>query len=505
VFKRVLVANRGEIARRVIRTLHVLGVEAVVVHSDVDRGEPFVREADLAIAIGGEDAASSYLDAKKILAAAKAAGAEAIHPGYGFLSESPEFARACEGAGLRFVGPGPDAIAKLGDKKSARELAAQVGVQVVPGGEVGADNRAARELAKRIGFPVLIKSAGGGGGKGMRRVGSLDEMDEALSAARRESRAAFGTDALILEKLVEGARHVEVQVLGDGDRVLPVLERDCSLQRRHQKVVEECPSPRIDGAVRTKLLADAAKLATAGGYENAGTLEFLLTSRGDLYFLEVNARLQVEHPVTEMVCGLDLVGWQLAIASGVRFTQRALVVEPRGCAIEARICAEDPASGFLPQSGTVVRARWPAGPGVRVDAGVESGSVVTPHFDSLLAKVIAWGSDRDEARRRLLEALRQTLIVGVTTNLPFLVATLGSARFRTGDYETKSIERGEFVLDPTAGAPPEDVLVLAASAPKPRPAAPPSTAAAGAVPADAMPGPFDATDAFRMVQEASPG
>jgi acetyl/propionyl-CoA carboxylase alpha subunit len=340
----------------------------------------------------------------------------------------------------------------------------------------------------------------------MRRVDRLDDLDEALGAARRESRSSFGSDALILEKLVEGARHVEVQILADASgRVVPILERDCSLQRRHQKLVEECPSPRVDAAARTKLLTDAGRLASAGGYENAGTLEFLLTPKGEAWFLEMNTRLQVEHPVTELVCGLDLVAWQLTIACGIGFTARRPVFEPRGHAIEARVYAEDPASGFLPQSGTLTRVRWPEGPGIRVDAGVRTGSVVTPYYDPLLAKIVAWGADREEARRRLALALRETFLAGITTNVPFLAAALRTPRFKNGDYDTASVERGGFELDPAAGGAPPDALLLAAAALRERPAATGAGARVPDVPGASGPepgavaGPWDAADTFRIV------
>jgi acetyl/propionyl-CoA carboxylase alpha subunit len=502
MFKRVLVANRGEIARRIMKTLKVLGIEAVAVHSEADRLAPFVQEADLAVELGPAEAAASYLDGAKILAAARATRAEAIHPGYGFLSENAGFAAACENEGIKFIGPGSAAMEKLGNKKAAREVAEAAGIPVVPGGEVGADNRAAREVAKKVGFPVLVKSAGGGGGKGMRRVTHLDDLDEALGAARRESMSAFGTDALILERYVEGARHVEVQILGDAaGQVLPIMERDCTLQRRHQKVIEECPSPKVDAALRKRLLEGAAKLAGAAGYENAGTLEFLLTPEGETYFLEMNARLQVEHPVTELVCGLDLVAWQIWIASGVRFAQKKPDMQMRGHAIEARVYAEDPATGFLPQSGTLSRVRWPEGPGIRVDAGVVTGSVVTPHYDPMLGKVIAWGSDREQARARLVEALRGTLLVGLTTNVPFLVETLHSGRFRNSTYDTTSLDRGDFELNPVKDPVPDEVLMLARAAmrEKPKAKAEPRTAPS-TTPAPAPErGPWDASDSFRIV------
>jgi acetyl/propionyl-CoA carboxylase alpha subunit len=494
-FKRVLVANRGEIASRIFRTLRVLGIETVAVHSDADRDAPFVREADLAVAIGPAPAAQSYLDGAKILAAAKATGSEAIHPGYGFLSENAGFAAACEKAGVTFIGPPSSAMEKLGNKRAARELAASAGVPVVPGAELGADDAAAAPIAAKVGYPVLVKAAAGGGGKGMHRVERPEDLAAALASARRESKAAFGSDALILERYVEGARHVEVQVLGDAaGEVAPILERDCTLQRRHQKVVEECPSPKVDAALRKKLLEGAARLAAAAGYRSAGTLEFLLTPKGEAFFLEMNTRLQVEHPVTELVCGLDLVAWQVAIAAGLKFADKRPPSEPRGHAIEARVYAEDPAAGFLPQSGTLTRVRWASGPGIRVDAGVESGSTVTPHYDPMLAKVIAWGANREDARRRLLAALKETLLVGLTTNVPFLVATLASERFRSGSYDTTSLGRGEFELDPAKGSVPDEVRALAAAA---RPAG-----GGGGTRVERKPTPWDASDGFRLLGAA---
>jgi len=443
VLRRVLVANRGEIARRVLRTSREMGISSAAVYSDADADAPFVREADVAVRIGPAPAAESYLDAARIVAAARAAGADAVHPGYGFLSENAEFARACEAAGLVFVGPPAAAIEQMGSKANARALMEAAGVPVIPGFAcAGLDDGAIAERAQQLGFPVLVKASAGGGGKGMRIVRGRAELAEALASARRESRAAFGDDALLVERCFEEARHVEIQIFGDSHGALVHLfERDCSLQRRHQKVIEEAPAPGLDAGLRARLGAAAVAAGKAIGYQGAGTVEFLLDHGGAFHFLEVNTRLQVEHPVTEAITGLDLVRLQIEVAQGapLPFAQDDLAIA--GHAIEARLYAEDPAQSFLPATGRVALWQVPALPGLRVDSGVEAGSAVGIHYDPLLAKVVAHGANREEARERLVRALRELAVAGVVTNRDFLIAALEAPAFRAGRVETRFFER----------------------------------------------------------------
>ncbi|MDX6688656.1 MAG: acetyl-CoA/propionyl-CoA carboxylase, biotin carboxylase, biotin carboxyl carrier protein [Solirubrobacteraceae bacterium] len=463
-FSTVLVANRGEIAVRVIRTLQRLGIRAVAVYSDADVDAPHVRLADAAMAIGPAPAGESYLRAGTMLEAAHKSGSQAIHPGYGFLAERAEFARRCADAGITFIGPPPAAIELLGDKISAKLIAQRAGVPVVPGIEragLGDDDIVAWAQADSARLPLMVKAAAGGGGRGMRTVHTLAELPEALRSARREALAAFGDDALLAERYVERARHIEVQLLADAHGgVVHLGERECSLQRRHQKLVEESPSPAVDDELRARLGEAAVALAREAGYVGAGTCEFLVDARDAtaFSFLELNARLQVEHPVTELVCDLDLVEAQLRVAAGepLWFAQEDVALH--GHAVEARVCAEDPQQGFLPRTGRIVAYREPAGPGVRVDSGVAAGSEVTAHYDSLLAKVIAHAPTRDEALDRLDAALAQTAILGVTTNTPFLRRLLADPRVRAGDLDTGLAEG----MAPPA--PDRDADVLAATA-----------------------------------------
>jgi acetyl/propionyl-CoA carboxylase alpha subunit len=431
---KALVANRGEIACRILRTLREMGIPSVGVFSDVDRDAPHVWMADEAVELGG---VRSYLDIDAVIAAARKTGATAIHPGYGFLSQSAPFARACREAKITFVGPSPEAMVALGDKRGSRKTAEDHGIPVVPGERECDTLDKCKAAGDRIGYPILIKAAGGGGGKGMRLVREPAELAEAFEAAKREASSSFNDDRLIVEKYVSPARHVEVQILGDGKDAVSLAERECSLQRRYQKVIEEGPSAAISPKTRQGLFDSAAKLARAVGYANAGTVEFLVGPDGQHYFLEVNTRLQVEHPVTEMVLGMDIVRCQIEIAQGGR-----LPAPPwkRGHAIEARVNAEDPYAGFLPQSGKVLMLEWPHRPHVRVDAGIREGTTVQPFYDPLLAKVIAWGEDRELARRRLIEALRETVILGVTTNQPFLLQLLESEFFVKGETFTTTLE-----------------------------------------------------------------
>jgi acetyl/propionyl-CoA carboxylase alpha subunit len=436
-FRKVLVANRGEIAARVVRTLREMGIPSVAVFSDADRGALHARSADERVAIGPAPAAESYLSAGRILDAARKVGADAIHPGYGFLSERASFARACRDSGIAFIGPSPESMERLGDKAAARKTALRLGVPVVPGVEgVDSVDQAKRE-ADRVGYPVLLKAAGGGGGRGMRFASDAAELAAAFEGARREAEAAFGDGRLFLEKRVHPARHVEVQVLGDGKDAVALGERECSLQRRYQKVVEESPSPAVTPRIREAMERAAVALARDAGYAGAGTVEFLLGHDGSFYFLEVNARLQVEHPVTEMRFGIDLVRAQIEIAAGGRVPAPA---RPRGHAIEARLNAESAASGFLPQTGTVIFLEWPSGEGIRVDAGIGQGSTVHVHYDSLLAKLIAHGKDREEARKRLVAALRGLALLGLATNQGFLIDLLEDRAFVTGETFTHTVE-----------------------------------------------------------------
>jgi 3-methylcrotonyl-CoA carboxylase alpha subunit len=437
MFTRILIANRGEIAVRIIRACREMGISPAVVYSAADAGALHVRLADVAVPIGPAPAAESYLRTEAIIAAAQQVGAQAIHPGYGFLSENAAFARACRDAGLVFIGPPPEAIHAMGGKIGARKLAVEAGVPVVPGYD-GADQSvdALAAEAVRIGFPLLIKASAGGGGKGMRVVNGPDEFVAALEGARRESRAAFGDATVFLERLILRPRHVEIQVLADSHgNVVHIGERECSIQRRHQKIVEEAPSPALDPELRATMGAAAVRVAQAAGYVNAGTVEFVLGADGGFYFLEMNTRLQVEHPVTEQVSGLDLVQLQIAIADGAQlpFTQEQ--IEFRGHAIEVRLYAEDPVT-FLPAIGQVSALLFPHGPGVRIDAGLESGDEVSVHYDPMIAKLVVTAGDRPAAVRRLQRILAETLVLGVTTNVPLLRALAEHPAFAAGDTHT---------------------------------------------------------------------
>jgi 3-methylcrotonyl-CoA carboxylase alpha subunit len=440
--RRVLIANRGEIAVRIARACRAEGLASVAVYSDADRDAPHVRAADDAVHIGPAPARESYLCTDAILAAARATGADAVHPGYGFFSENAAFARAVLDAGLVWIGPPPDAIATMGDKVAARATVSRAGVPVVPGAEsVGADPGEAVRQAAAIGYPVMVKAAAGGGGKGMRIVATEGELADALAAAAREAGAAFADPRVYLEKLVQRPRHVEVQVLGDRHGTLVHLgERECSVQRRHQKVVEETPCPAMTPALREQMTEAALAVARAVHYTGAGTVEFLLDDGGHFYFLEMNTRLQVEHPVTEWVTGIDLVAAQLRVARGEPLGFAQGDVTSRGHAIEVRVCAEDPAAGFLPSAGRILLLREPTGPGVRVDSGIETGTVVPVEYDPLLAKLSAWGPDRDVAVRRLRVALRDTVILGPATNLAFLQDVLAHSAFAAGATHTGFID-----------------------------------------------------------------
>jgi propionyl-CoA carboxylase alpha chain len=437
------VANRGEIARRVLRTLRERGTPSVAVYSDADAEAPHVREADEAVRIGAAPSVASYLDAGRILEAARAVGADAVHPGYGFLSESAAFASACTEAGLVFIGPPEAALRRMGSKIEARRVAEESGVAVLAGvaGE-GLSDAALAEQAERLGFPLLVKPSAGGGGKGMRLVRGASELAGTLAASRREARASFGDEALLLERYLEAPRHVEIQVVADAHgRVIHLGERECSVQRRHQKVIEEAPSPAVDEALRGRMGAAAVALAKAVAYTGAGTVEFLLDTSGEFFFLEMNTRLQVEHPVTEAVTGLDLVELQLRVAEGHALPLAQEDVRLAGHAIEARLYAEDPERDFLPATGRIALLALPARPGLRIDSGIEEGTEVGIHYDPLLAKLVAHGASREEARRRLLGALEALGVAGVVTNRAFLAAVLAHPEFVAGRLDTHFIER----------------------------------------------------------------
>ena len=464
--KRLLIANRGEIACRIIRACRDRGVTSIAVFSEPDRDALHVRMADEAIALGAASAADTYLNIARLVEAARESRADAVHPGYGFLSERAPFAAALERAGVIFVGPSASVIDAMGSKTEARALAQRAGVPVVPGAVAdGQDDAALARAVQSVGFPALIKASVGGGGKGMRVVREAGEVADAAGAARREALAAFGDGTLYVERLIERPRHVEIQVIADTlGHAVHLFERDCSVQRRHQKVVEESPSPAITPAVRARMGAAAVALVRAAGYVNAGTLEFLVEGDGDearFYFLEMNTRLQVEHPVTEVVAGVDLVQAQLDVADGrpLPWTQDALT--QRGHALECRIYAEAPEQGFLPQAGRILHWEQPSGPGVRVDAGFSEGSDVTVHYDPLLAKLIVSGATRDEAIRRALRALDEFIILGVRTNITFLSNVLRSETFTSGRVHTRWVDDEIASLTPP---PPADLAEAIAAA-----------------------------------------
>ena len=460
MIRRLLIANRGEIAVRIARACREMGIESVAVYSDADVGAAHVAAADRAVRIGPPPAQDSYLNVAALLDAARETESDAVHPGYGFLSENAAFAAACRDAGLTFVGPPPDAIARMGSKIDARELATAAGVEVVPG-RTPADQSDDGLMAaiEFVGLPALVKASAGGGGRGMRQVHALADGREAVQAARRETQAAFGDGTLYVERLIAHPHHVEVQVLADTHgNVLHLFERECSVQRRHQKVIEESPSPHLTPALRRRMTDAAVRATRAAGYANAGTFEFLVDLSGDagddapFYFLEMNTRLQVEHPVTEHVVGVDLVRAQLLIASGepIPWTQSSLT--QRGHAIEARVYAEDPAHGFIPQAGRLLLYREPVMPGIRIDSGVREGDTVSVHYDPLLAKVIATAETRDLAIRRLVTALRAFPVLGIHTNIPFLIRVLESDPFSAGQIHTGFLDDEG---SPLCAAPPE--------------------------------------------------
>jgi acetyl-CoA carboxylase biotin carboxylase subunit len=494
MFKKILIANRGEIAVRVIRACRELGVATVAVYSEADREALHVRRADQACFLGPAAASESYLNMERLLAAARRTGAEAIHPGYGFLAENAEFARRCAAAGVKFIGPNAEAMERLGSKTSARQTAAAAGVPAVPGSAALGSIKEAEAAAERLGYPVLVKAAAGGGGKGMRVVRARAEMASAFAAAQGEAFNAFGNGELYLEKLLENPRHIEVQVLGDEHGNLVYLgERECSLQRRHQKVLEESPSPLVDEALRLRMGETAVRLARAAGYSNAGTVEFLMDADAgrNFYFLEMNTRLQVEHPVTEMVTGLDLVQLQIRIAAGERLPFEQKDVQLRGHAIECRIYAEDPENNFFPSPGRITRLLTPAGPGIRDESGVYEGWTVPVEYDPLLSKLVAHAGSRPQAIARMQRALEEYFVGGIATNLALFRRILGHSEFVAGKLDTGFLDRllGEPAAEGGRATREEDgtaeVAAIAAALFAALPAAGAALSANGARPAEA--------------------
>jgi acetyl/propionyl-CoA carboxylase alpha subunit len=465
VIRRLLVANRGEIARRVMRSCRDLGIATVAVYSDPDANEPFVRDADVAVPIGGATPAESYLRVDAIIDAARRSGADAVHPGYGFLAENAGFAQACADAGLTFIGPSPAAIELMGSKIGAREIMENAGVPVLPGIDLtGLDDKAIAKAADKVGWPVLVKASYGGGGRGKRIVRDKPNLLEAVAGAKREAGSAFGNDTVFLERYVDNPRHVEIQIIGDTHgTVVHLNERECSIQRRHQKIIEEAPSPVVDETLRAQMGSAAVLAGKAIDYVGAGTVEFLLAPTGEFFFLEVNTRIQVEHPVTELVTGLDLVRLQLLVAQGDALPPEALDPPIRGWAIEARLYAEDPARDFMPSAGPLHRFDLPEGPGIRIDSGFEAGSVVSTNYDPMLAKVIAYAPTRIEAARLLASVLERSRVHGVVTNRDLLVGILGEAEFLAGQIDTHYFDRHP-PAELTTGAMDESLAPLAALA-----------------------------------------
>jgi acetyl-CoA carboxylase biotin carboxylase subunit len=495
MFKKILIANRGEIAVRVIRACREMGIASVAVFSEADADALHVQLADEAVPIGPPPARESYLAMDKIISAARDTDADAVHPGYGFLSENPVFAQTCADAGLTFIGPSPQTLESSGDKVRARQMAAKGGAPVLPALEsISSASTDAQQAAKKLGLPLLVKAAGGGGGKGMRVVRQASELGAALAAAEREATAAFGDGRVFLERLVERPRHIEVQILGDHHgNLIHLGERECSLQRRHQKVVEEAPSAVVDDELR-KRIADAALIvARAVGYANAGTVEFLLAPDRSFYFLEINPRLQVEHPVTEMVTGIDLVHQQILVAAGERLSIRQADVALRGHSIECRLYAEDPANRFLPQAGDIAAVSLPSGPGIRVDSALWAGGRISIDYDPMLAKLITHASHREAARRRMVAALEDFLVIGPPNNLTFLRALMETAEFCEATIDTQLIERGGANL---LGAPRHGDLAAQIAAYLV--AAGPTQPAAGGATAASLPNPWQTLGAWRL-------
>lgn len=466
MIRSILIANRGEIAVRIIRTCREMGVRTVAVYSEADADSLHVYLADRAVAIGGAPAQESYLDGAKIVAAAQAEKVDAIHPGYGFLAENADFAQAATDAGLFFIGPSVDALRTMGSKTDARAAMEAAGVPVVPGFQGGQTLEALAQGAEEIGYPLLVKAVAGGGGKGMRVVAGPDALADAVESARREAQAAFGDDALFLEKYIDAPRHIEFQIFGDSHgNLIHLGERECSIQRRHQKIVEETPSPALHPELRARMGRAAVMTARAVDYTGAGTVEFLLDQNENFYFLEMNTRLQVEHPITELVTGLDLVRWQIRIADGARLPLRQEEVRPQGHAIECRIYAEDPANGFAPAPGTLLRLDEPAGPGIRVDSGVRAGDAISRFYDPLIAKVSVHAENRAAAINRMDRALREYVVLGdLTTNGAFLRDIIAHPVFQAGETTTGFVDEHFSDWQPFGGPAPHAALIAAALA-----------------------------------------
>lgn len=453
MFKKILIANRGEIALRVIRACREMGISTVAVYSAADRGGRHVQAADEAVYLGPPPALESYLNIDAVLSAARNTGAEAIHPGYGFLAENAEFARRCEESGIVFIGPDSAALSLVGDKVASRRVAENIKVPLIPGMMTpGASPRDFEEAAAAVGYPVLIKASGGGGGKGMHIVRAAADLPSAVATSRREARSAFGEDSVYLERYMEQPRHVEFQVLADRQgSVVHLFERECSIQRRHQKILEETPSVALDDDLRRRMGKTAVAIIRATNYTNAGTVEFLLDQDKNFYFLEVNARIQVEHPITELVVGVDLVQQQIRIANGENLPFRQQDLKQRGHAIECRIYAEDPAQGFLPSPGRILLAVEPEGPGIRCDSGIYSGIEVTPHYDPILSKLVVWSGDRESARRRMIAALESYIILGISTTSAFLADVLRHPEFMAGRLHTQFVSEHFSQWKPDSG------------------------------------------------------
>ncbi len=464
MFKKILIANRGEIAVRIIRACKELGVKTVAIYSDADRTSLHVALADEAYHVGPPAPGESYLVKEKIIEIARTSKAEAIHPGFGFLAENETFADMCETEGIVFIGPSPKSIRLMGDKVTARKIAQEAGVPLVPGSEGAVSDVEAGVIAKKIGYPIMIKASAGGGGKGMRLVFREEDFKSSLRMARSEARSSFGDDSVYIEKFVEQPRHVEIQVMGDlHGNILHLFERECSIQRRHQKVIEESPSPAINAKTRNKMGEVAIKISEAVSYHGAGTVEFILDQKGNFHFLEMNTRIQVEHPVTEMVTGLDIVKWMIRIASGEKLPFKQKSITMKGHAIECRVYAEDPGMNFIPSPGTIVYVRAPGGPGIRNDSSIYSGSEITPFYDPMISKLIVWGETREVAISKMIAALKEYVVLGVKTNIGFLLRVMANNEFKKGAIDTGFIERHSDTLKP-ASVEMEPVLVAAAIA-----------------------------------------
>ena len=464
MFKKVLIANRGEIAVRIINACQELGINTVAIYSDVDKEAPHVLLADEAVNLGEPTPIESYLNIPKIIKIAKEVGAEAIHPGYGFLAENPDFAKSCNDIGIRFIGPKPEVISLMGDKIAAKKTMEKANVPVIPGYHgVKQDNASLVREGKKIGFPLLVKAAAGGGGKGMRIVNSENLLKESIESAKRESKSAFGDDTVFLEKYINKPRHIEFQILADEHgNVIHLFERECSIQRRHQKIIEETPSPVMNQKLREKMGKAAVAAAKAVGYSNAGTVEFMVDGDLNFYFMEMNTRLQVEHPITEMVTGIDLAKWQLRIASGMKLTLKQSELVQRGHAIECRIYAEDPANGFLPSVGFLEKVEAPKGPNVRDDSGIYTGMEVTPYYDPMLSKLAVYSENREDCINKMIWALSRYVVLGVTTNIPFLKKVLEYEQFKKGKITTHFID--DYFSDWTVtkdGLPVDAIIALA--------------------------------------------